>query len=279
MSYGEAAILGFVQGMTEFLPVSSSAHLKLVPWLAGWNYQGLAYDIALHWGTLLALAAFFWKDWLNLLAGAAGRGTEEDKGLFWRIFWATAPAGFAGLLLEDYAEAAFGLPARTAAALIVFGVLMGWADRSGAKTLGREGLTMRNCLFIGCAQALALIPGVSRSGITITTGLLLGLKREEAARFSFLLSTPIVFAAGALKLRDCRDLKLCGHRGLGAFGLRRHRFPFTLHRPPQPPALRGLPGPPRSGLSRGPISEWAKGPLTPGTFRVKIRRIRWRKSL
>ncbi len=202
MSYGEAAILGFVQGMTEFLPVSSSAHLKLVPWLAGWNYQGLAYDIALHWGTLLALAAFFWKDWLNLLAGAAGRGTEEDKGLFWRIFWATAPAGFAGLLLEDYAEAAFGLPARTAAALIVFGVLMGWADRSGAKTLGREGLTMRNCLFIGCAQALALIPGVSRSGITITTGLLLGLKREEAARFSFLLSTPIVFAAGALKLRD-----------------------------------------------------------------------------
>lgn len=215
MSYVEAAVLGLAQGLTEFLPVSSSAHLKLVPWLMGWNYQGLAYDIALHWGTMSALAAYFWRDWLGLLSGAAGRGSSEEKGIFWGIFWGTAPAGVAGLLLEDYAEAAFGLPARTAWALILFGVLMGWADRAGAKNRGREALTMGNCLLIGLAQALALIPGVSRSGITITAGLLLGLRRDDAARFSFLLATPVVFAAGVLKLKDLAGLPLGGPFWLG----------------------------------------------------------------
>lgn len=202
MTFFQAAALGLVQGLAEFLPISSSAHLILAPRLLGWPDQGLAFDVALHWGTLAALAAAFGREWLVLIRAGLARDGSESSRLFWRIALATLPAAVAGLALEDLAETAFRDPRRIAAALMAFGLLLGAADRIGGGGRSLDGLGLRGCLLIGCAQALALVPGVSRSGITITAGLFLGLARAEAARFSFLLSVPIVLGAGILKLDD-----------------------------------------------------------------------------
>ncbi len=193
----QAAVLGAVQGLAEFLPISSSAHLILVPRLLGWADQGLSYDVALHWGTLAALAICFWRDWLRLLGEA-----RSGSALLWRIAAASVPAALAGLILDDLVETRFRSPALIAGTLASFGILLAAAERLGRQNRGPEGLDWRVCLGIGLAQALAIVPGVSRSGITITAGLLLGLRREEAARFSFLLAAPITFGAGLMKLRD-----------------------------------------------------------------------------
>ncbi|MBI4370206.1 MAG: undecaprenyl-diphosphatase UppP [Elusimicrobia bacterium] len=202
MNYSQAIILGIIQGITEFLPISSSAHLVLAPWLLGWQYQGLAYDVALHWGTLLAVAIYFWRDWLTLIKAAWRHGPSSEKHLFWSVVLATMPAALAGLALNDLAEHIFRSPLLMAAPLILFGLLMAWADKTSSAQKGAESLTLIPCFMIGLAQALAIVPGVSRSGITITAALFLGFKRETAARYSFLLSTPIVMAAGILKLKD-----------------------------------------------------------------------------
>ncbi|MGE5381344.1 MAG: undecaprenyl-diphosphatase UppP [Methylocystaceae bacterium] len=202
MSIIEAIIMGLVQGIGEFLPISSSAHLVLVPWLFKWPDPGLTFDVGLHIGTLIAVLAFFWKDWIKLLKGAfSGMRTTEGR-LFWFLVLATIPGAAVGFALESKAETVFRTPELIAIMLIIMGLILYWADRRGKKEVELEHIKLGTALTIGLSQALAIIPGVSRSGVTMTAALLLGLKREEAARFSFLLSTPIIFGAGIMKVPD-----------------------------------------------------------------------------
>ncbi|HAG07000.1 MAG: Undecaprenyl-diphosphatase [Clostridia bacterium 62_21] len=197
-----AVLLGLVQGLGEFLPISSSAHLVLVPWLFGWRDPGLAFDVALHVGTLFAVVAYFWRDWLVLLHhGLTARGTREAV-LFWYLVAATVPGALAGWLLEDYAETVFRTPLLVGTMLIVLGVVLYLADHLGRRLRQLGDITLGQALLIGVAQAFAIIPGVSRSGATITAARLLGIEREAATRFSFLLSTPIIFGAGVMQLKD-----------------------------------------------------------------------------
>ncbi|MFA6028953.1 MAG: undecaprenyl-diphosphate phosphatase [Elusimicrobiota bacterium] len=196
----QALVYGLLQGLTEFLPVSSSAHLSLLPWLAGWPDPGLAFDVALHAGTLAALLAYFRADWARMLRAALREPRSEEARRLWVLALASVPAGLAGLLLEKQAETVFRTPALVAATLALFGLLLAWADRF-AKDGGNAGdPSPSRALLIGAAQALAIVPGVSRSGATITAGLFLGLDREAAARFSFLLATPITAAAALHKV-------------------------------------------------------------------------------
>ncbi|TAN44103.1 MAG: undecaprenyl-diphosphate phosphatase [Nitrospirae bacterium] len=190
-----AIILGIVQGLTEFLPVSSTAHLILFPWFFGWHgdIDSLTFDVALHGGTLLALLVCFYKDWLELL-------TKERQKLGF-ILAAVVPAGVVGILFKGFIEHQLRNPLIMVATLTLFGVVMLAAEKLSPKN--RDSVSFKDALFIGMAQAIALIPGVSRSGITITAGLFRGLSRESAARFSFLLSTPVI--AGATLL-ECRKL-------------------------------------------------------------------------
>jgi len=204
MSPIQAAILGMVQGLTEFLPISSSAHLYAVPTLLGWTYEGVAFDVALHWGTLLALLAAFWKDWWTLATDAlAGAPPVRNAA---RVTWlkliiASVPAAIAGVLLQDLAESKLRSLPLQAVMLAVFGFLLWWVDRSRPQGEETKDPGWGACLAMGSAQALALVPGVSRSGITITAGRASGLAKVSAARFSFLLATPITFGAGLLELR------------------------------------------------------------------------------
>jgi len=196
----QAAILGLVQGLGEFLPISSSAHLVLFPWLFRWTDPGLTFDIALHLGTLVAVVIYFWRDWLRLTVHGLTKARSRDGKLFWYLAAASVPGALAGLLLEHAAETFFRNPILIAVMLIAMGLVLYWADRKGARKTGVEGITFGTSLLIGLSQALAIIPGVSRSGVTMTAGLLLGLTREGAARFSFLLSAPIIFGAALVKL-------------------------------------------------------------------------------
>ena len=200
MSSLQAAILGLVQGLGEFLPISSSAHLVLIPWLFKWKDPGLTFDIALHIGTLIAVAIYFWKDWLKLITKGLTDVRSTEGKLFWYLVAATIPGAVVGFLLEKKAETIFREPILIATMLILLGVLLYWADRRGVKHIEMNRITFRTSLFIGLSQALAIIPGVSRSGITMTMGLLMGLTREGAARFSFLLAAPIIFGAALVKL-------------------------------------------------------------------------------
>ena len=204
----EAIVLGIVQGITEFLPISSSAHLILIPWMFGWQgtlIDSLNFDVALHAGTLLAIAAFFWRDWLDLLgkffSGFRDGSWKTGEGrLVWFIVLATVPAGVLGLKFEHAVEESFRNPLLIAGALAVISIVMWAADRYSARTASIGSMSLGHAIFIGFAQALALVPGVSRSGITIIAGLMTGYTRESAARFSFLLSTPVIAGAAVLKL-------------------------------------------------------------------------------
>lgn len=200
MNAAQAAVLGAVQGLAEFLPISSSAHLALAPRLLGWPDQGLAFDVALHMGTLAALLACFWRDWLGLVRAGLTRADSDERRLFDAMVLGTIPAGLAGLALADKAETVFRDPARIALTLAAFGVLMGLADWKGRKDRAVSAAALRDVVLIGFAQALALVPGVSRSGITMTAALLLGFDRVAAARISFLLAVPITAAAGLHEL-------------------------------------------------------------------------------
>ena len=204
MSPIQAAVLGVVQGLTEFLPISSSAHLYVVPTLLGWKYEGVAFDVALHWGTLLALLAAFWKDWWTLArdAVAGPPAARQSAQVLWlKLAAASVPAAIAGVLLKDLAETKLRSLLLQAVMLAVFGFLLWWVDRAARKGEETRDPGWGTCLAMGTAQALALVPGVSRSGITITTGRACGLARVSAARFSFLLATPITFGAGLLEIR------------------------------------------------------------------------------
>lgn len=211
----QAIILGAIQGFTEFIPISSSAHLVVLRWFAGWDSQDLVFDVALHLGTLFALLAYFWREWYGMIRSyfattrfakspeqIAATVTPTSGFLLWPIVLACVPAGIAGIMLEDVAQVSFrSHPELIAASLIGFGLLMFAADRIGRKDRPMHGVRGKDWLIIGLAQALAIIPGVSRSGITITAGLLCGLEREAAARFSFLLGAPIILGAGVFELR------------------------------------------------------------------------------
>jgi undecaprenyl-diphosphatase len=204
MSPLQAAVLGAVQGLSEFLPISSSAHLYVIPTLLGWPYAGLAFDVALHWGTLLALLVAFGRTWWTLardaIAGAPGPRAVARR-TWAKLAAASVPAAVAGLLVEDLASSTFRAVWLQAGTLAVFGFLLWWVDKVAPSRDGEEIPGWRECLLIGAAQALALVPGVSRSGITMTAGRALGVSRVAAARFSFLLATPITFGAGLLEMR------------------------------------------------------------------------------
>ncbi len=193
-------ILGIVQGLTEVLPISSSAHLSLIPWFLKWDYQGLSFDVALHVGTALALLLYFFKDWVGMLRSAFSKTEERRSNMLWYIAFATIPGAVAGLILEEKSETVFRSPWAIASALAVFAVILWLADHFGRRNKDIREMNFKSAVMIGFAQAIAIIPGVSRSGITMTAALIKGFNREAAARFSFLLATPIIAAAGVLKI-------------------------------------------------------------------------------
>ncbi len=209
----QAIILAIVQGLTEFLPVSSTAHLVAVPRIFGWEDRGLDFDVALHVGTLAAVLIYFFRDWVQVIANGLGisyRGSKSDENsrtLLWFLVIATIPAALAGKALKHYAEGPWRNLYVIGFAMILVGLLLGAADRIGQEKNGLDQMSWLDTIFIGIAQAFAVIPGVSRSGITITAGRLRHLDREAAARFSFLLSTPII--AGAA-LSDVLDMRKTG---------------------------------------------------------------------
>lgn len=202
MTLFQAIILGLVQGLGEFLPISSSAHLVLVPWLFNWHDPGLSFDVALHMGTLIAVILYFWRDWVNLIKGGLKGMKTQDGRLFWYLVASSIPGAAIGFLLENQAESIFRTPLLIAIMLIVMGVILYLADQKSRKVTEIENISFKTSMLIGLSQALAIIPGVSRSGITMTTGLLTGLTRESSARFSFLLSTPIIMGAALVKLPE-----------------------------------------------------------------------------
>ncbi len=206
----QAIVLGIVQGLTEFLPVSSSGHLIVVPALLGWDdpfIESLAFSVMLHVATLLALLLYFQADWRRLIpAGLAAirdrsfRG-DPDRKLAWLLAASTIPAVIVGVLLNDVIENVFREPRLVAVTLVIGAAILWLADRLGSRTRQVEGVTFPIAIGIGAAQALALIPGISRSGISISAGLFAGLDREAAARFSFLMATPITAGAGLWEFR------------------------------------------------------------------------------
>jgi len=203
MDWLQVVILSILQGLTEFLPISSSAHLILVPELTGWRDQGLAFDVALHLGSLAAVVTYFRHELVRMvrawLASLGGERGDPDARLAWWVALATLPVCALGYVFHDVIAQGMRSPLLMATTLIAFGLLLAYADWGRHDGRSEYRLTLRDALIIGFAQALALIPGTSRSGITITAALLLGLNREAAARFSFLLSIPVIVLAGGLE--------------------------------------------------------------------------------
>ena len=205
MEIYQAIILGIVQGLTELLPISSSAHLNLIPIIFNWNVPE-SFDVALHFGTLLAIGIFFFKDWLGLIAGGFKKVFKKEDSTEGRMFWyivaATIPGGIIGFILDKYAEDFLTKPLIIAIALIVMGIILDIVDKNAKSETDYENMTFKQTFLIGLSQALAFIPGVSRSGVTMTTGRAMGVKRESTAKYSFMLSAPIVLAATVFKLGD-----------------------------------------------------------------------------
>lgn len=214
MSFLQAIVLGIVQGATEFIPVSSSGHLVLVPWLLGWSSPGLTFDTILHWGTLLAVVGYFRRDLAALVrAGLHGLVTRHpfatlEARLAWLLVVATLPAALAGLALERQFEALFNAPIFVAAFLLLTGLLLWASEGFGSRLRDLASVNAPDALTLGIAQALAIAPGISRSGSTIAAGLLRGLDRPAAARFSFLMMVPIVFGAGLCQLVELAETGL-----------------------------------------------------------------------
>jgi undecaprenyl-diphosphatase len=242
----QAIILGIVQGLTEFLPVSSSAHLILIPWLLKWQEDpGLAFDVVLHLGTLLALIVFYWREWLDM-ALSLFNGDPVRRRLLLLLIVASVPGAIIGLLLEKQAETIFRSPVLIAVTLATLGVILWVADTFGSKKRKIGDLTFVDALLIGLSQALAIIPGVSRSGSTITTARMLGIERADAANFSFLMATPIIAGAGLKEAHKAFQSGLTPQLGWGfaasaVFGLiaivwllsyvRTHTYrPFAIYR-------------------------------------------------
>ena len=216
----QALILGIVQGLTELLPISSSAHLNLFPWIFGWNEISPSFDVALHIGTLFAIVLFFFKDWVNLIKGGYNQVVKKKKSTDGKIFWyiviSTIPTGILCLVLDKLSEKIMEKLATTfsieekmvemfmiAIALIVMGIILYIVDKKAKSEIEYKDITLKQSLWIAMSQAIAAaFPGVSRSGITMTVGRGMGLKRESVAKYSFLLSTPVVAAAALVDLKD-----------------------------------------------------------------------------
>ena len=212
MEWFQIAVLALIQGITEFLPISSSAHLILPKEVLGWPDQGLAFDVAVHVGSLGAVIWYFRQDIRQLVMAwfsGLGGNTSQDSRLAWYIIWATVPAGLAGLAFNDLIEQHLRSVMVIAVTTLLFGLLLGWSDKIGGRGKQLSDISLGIALAIGIAQALALVPGTSRSGITITMALFLGLQRDAAARFSFLLSIPIIALSGGYKA-----LELIGSDGV-----------------------------------------------------------------
>ncbi len=219
-----AVVLGIIQGLTEFLPISSSAHLILVPWLFGWNPEGLIFDVALHLGTAIAILAYFWRDWI-LLAREAISGMLEgrpfgntQRRLAWLLVLGTLPAMIVGLAFQKYVEANLRSPLITVFTLVAFALVLYYAEKRCRLGRSLEDVGVADSLWIGIGQAIALIPGVSRSGITISVALFRDFDRTSAARFSFLLATPVIAGAALLEglhlVKALRDPALSAASGL-----------------------------------------------------------------
>lgn len=224
MTLFHSIILGLIQGLGEFLPISSSGHLVIFPWLFDFPDPGLSFDVALHLGTLIALVLYFWKDFINIIFASLssspfrrgcppkfqrnlGRTGEREtsnysSNLLWLIILATLPGALFGYFLENQAETVFRSPLLIAGTLSIMGLILYLADAYAKHRKNIDEITKKDALIIGLSQAFAIIPGVSRAGATITSGLFLGLNRESAARFSFLMSAPIIFGATVLKFGD-----------------------------------------------------------------------------
>ncbi len=210
MEIFNAFILGLVQGVGEFLPISSSAHLVIAPWLFNFKDPGLGFDVALHWATLLAVLAYFRKDVLNLIRGfwhslwPSSRDIKNNiwQKLAWLLVLASIPGAIVGKLLEEQATTIFRNPLLIAGTLSIFGVVLFLVDKYSKRQKDLNHISWMDALLVGLSQAFAIIPGVSRSGSTITAGLALGFKREDIAKFSFLMSLPIIFGAGLLKIDE-----------------------------------------------------------------------------
>ena len=205
MNVIQALILGIVQGLTELLPISSSAHLAIIPWIFNWNIPD-SFDVALHFGTLLAIGIFFFKDWIELIKGVYKKLVKKENStegrMFWYIVLATIPGGLIGFLLDHFVGDKLTTPLIIAIALIVMGIILYFVDKNAKSTTDYEHMTLKQTFLIGLAQSLAFIPGVSRSGVTMTTARLLKVDRESAAKYSFMLSAPIVLAATIFKIKD-----------------------------------------------------------------------------
>lgn len=214
MEITQSIILGLIQGVTEALPISSSGHLILTPYFFGWQDHGLVFDVALHLGTLIAVLGYFWRDWWEIICSffqsifGLPAKNQKNKNLtypscaLWLIIIGTIPGALIGFLFDDLAENVFRNPLLIAITLASFGFLLYFVDKKMPLKFNSSNLNIKSALLIGLAQALAIIPGTSRSGITITAGRFLGFDRRTAARFSFLLSAPIIFGAALFKLPD-----------------------------------------------------------------------------
>ncbi len=205
MNIFQAALLGVIQGLTELLPISSSAHLTIIPWIFNWNIPE-SFDVALHFGTLLAIGLYFFKDWLGLIKGGFDYVVKKERTVQGRMFWyivlATIPGGIIGFLLDHFLSGTLNRPIIIALALIIMGIILYVVDKKAPSKVKYEQMTLKQTFLIGVSQALAFIPGVSRSGITITTARMMKIERESAARYSFMLSAPIVLAATIFKFKD-----------------------------------------------------------------------------
>lgn len=215
MNIVQALVLGIVQGATEFVPISSSGHLVLVPWLLDWPEPGLVFDTIVHWGTLVAVLAVFWRDLVALVQAWARSLVERnldstEAQLAWLIIVGTLPAALMGFLWEDFFESLFRSPGRVAALLLVTGAILALSERLGKRQRSMGDLSWLDSVLIGLAQGLAIAPGISRSGATMAMGLLRGVKREAAARYSFLLATPIILGAGLLPLAELFRAEVVG---------------------------------------------------------------------
>ena len=222
MEIYQAIILGIVQGLTELLPISSSAHLTLIPQIFNWSQVPDSFDVALHFGTLLAIGIFFFKDWIGLIKGGFNKVFKKEDSVEGRMFWyivaATIPGGAIGFILDKFASDILTKPLIIAIALIVMGIVLYIVDKRSSTKTEYENMTFKQTFLIGLSQALAFIPGVSRSGVTMTTARAMGVSRESAAKYSFMLSAPIVLAATVFKLGDFIEyLSIASSTGIIAF--------------------------------------------------------------
>lgn len=206
MTIFQAVVLGVVQGLTELLPISSSGHLNLIPWVFGWQITE-SFDVALHFGTLLAIGIFFFKDWIALIKGGYKQVVKKEKTqegkMFWYIVIATIPGGAIGFLLDHFVGDSLGkMPLLIAFALIIMGIILYVVDKKAPNKTTYDEMNFKQTFLIGLSQALAFIPGVSRSGVTMTAGRIMGIERESTAKYSFMLSAPIVLGATIYKFKD-----------------------------------------------------------------------------